>query len=425
MTRKFTRCAAVAACLAAAAFAGDTTWTSTTRFSGFTSFEFGQIYKGQYMSGPISHWWMERVRSRIQLSSSITDWSRLALGIECEYQTTFRHSSVGSEAADFYLNPSLHQAEGIVTLLKKAALSLELGIGYFPYKYNENVRNMGEYFFRMRPYPGWMDNQFDLSFARLIGSHLRFVYGEDERFLKITNDMIINSTTQTPMFDYSITDIARFELGKIATVGGGFSLNRIFPVDSTLTTPDGEIWTQDTNVHYTSKSTNILGFFSFDPKEIIPLDLLGKNDLIFYGEAAIMGLKNYPGRYDSLWQRIPIMGGFNFPAFKLLDVVAVEVEWWGNQWPNSLYQVYFNNGKPRPDGYNMGWDTLRQYKVNDNWKWSFYMRKSIKNIQIMAQAARDHIHGQYRSGVGMERDWDEVCGRPEYWYYMLKVQYNF
>ena len=49
---------------------------------------------------------------------------------------------------------------------------------------------------------------------------------------------------------------------------------------------------------YTFAGTKIMARFSFDMKGLIPADslfgLLGKEDLKLYGEATILGLKNYP-----------------------------------------------------------------------------------------------------------------------------------
>ena len=41
---------------------------------------------------------------------------------------------------------------------------------------------------------------------------------------------------------------------------------------------------------------------------------------------ALIGVKNYPGWYSERpEERMPIMAGFNFPTFKILDVLSIEV----------------------------------------------------------------------------------------------------
>ncbi len=67
--------------------------------------------------------------------------------------------------------------------------------------------------------------------------------------------------------------------------------------------------------------------------------LFGKNDLKLYAEGAILGCENYPGWYNNIYDRMPIMFGFNFPTFKLLDVLAIEAEYFPSPYKNS-YHVY-------------------------------------------------------------------------------------
>jgi len=56
---------------------------------------------------------------------------------------------------------------------------------------------------------------------------------------------------------------------------------------------------------------------SLDPKTFLPFSgIFGKRDLKLYGEALVIGLKNYKEIYNKIWQRIPITFGFNFPGFK-------------------------------------------------------------------------------------------------------------
>ncbi len=401
------------------------TLTNGTIISGYSSFEFGQFPKAEYMERPLNHWWIEDMRARLECTATLNDWTRIRVGIECEYSPTFRHSNVGSIASEFFIRYYPHQAEGILSFLRNDRARLELGIGYFPYKYNEDVRNLGEYFFRMRPYPGYIDTKFDFPLERLLGSRLHSDFSVGSGFIKLTNDLLLLSATQAPVYDLSIAYLGRVTFGNIGHIGFGLDLNRCLAANDSLTTPPDDIYVDSLNntYHYSSKSTNVLCYASFDPKALLRSDLFGKEDLKIYGEAAIMGTKNYPYRFDSLWQRIPVMGGINIPTFKVLDVFACEVEWWGNPWPNSLYLMYFSNARPKPQGVDQRYDTLTRYKISDNWKWSVYAKRSFKNMEIIAQIARDHFHGFY---VDLsEKDWYEVCARPNSWYYVLKFKYNF
>src|SRR5690606_23264128 len=76
---------------------------------------------------------------------------------------------------------------------------------------------------------------------------------------------------------------------------------------------------------------------AFDPKPLLGgLPMLGSNDLVLYGEAALLGVKDYPIFYDDWTKRVPVMIGFNLPTFKFLDVLAVEAEYYGSEYPDNF-----------------------------------------------------------------------------------------
>ena len=55
--------------------------------------------------------------------------------------------------------------------------------------------------------------------------------------------------------------------------------------------------------------------------------------------------------YSDIWQRIPVMFGFNFPTFRLLDYLSCELEWYGCSYSPSLYDLEgFKYLLPLPDG---------------------------------------------------------------------------
>ena len=139
---------------------------------------------------------------------------------------------------------------------------------------------------------------------------------------------------------------------------------------------------------------------SIDLKKFIPIDIFGKQDLHLYGEAAFLGLKDYPQNfrggisYDKIRERMPIMAGINLPAFRLLDVLSVEVEYFDNPFPNDIGAIT-QQGLPIPGaiGENGGTDYREMdiYKT-DNLKWSVYASKTFAgNYTAMLQIASDHI----------------------------------
>ena len=69
----------------------------------------------------------------------------------------------------------------------------------------------------------------------------------------------------------------------------------------------------DSTGHYTFAGTKLMARASFDFKPFFKSfsdRFLGPNDLKIYSEAAILGVKDYPGYYSKLRDRIPRMIGF-------------------------------------------------------------------------------------------------------------------
>lgn len=163
-----------------------------------------------------------------------------------------------------------------------------------------------------------------------------------------------------------------------------------------------------------------MGRITIDPKTLFDIDnLFGTEDLKLYGEVDVLGLKNYSYWYDDITERLPIMFGFNFPTFKLIDVLSLEAEYY--KWPfeTSYLNNIVRNSNPLPDNA-IGWDK-NLYKYDD-WKWSLYIKKTVfEGFSVTMQLARDHMHETYQDGYPWQ---GESVQRGNQWYWRAKFCYS-
>lgn len=352
-----------------------------------------------------------------------------------------------------------------------------LEIGIFPFKYNHNVRNLGEYIFRTGCYPGYIHSEgFDISDRQLSGIHLtnNLFNGVIKNDLFFTSELYLY-----PSKDFSLTfltDITPVP-NRVINFGAGVQLFRFLSVDDAYTTPtkyeqmygspetksapNWYINSSGDTAFYTFAGTKIMGRLAFDPKPLFGSpDIFGSEDLKLYSEAIILGVKNYPTSLDSsnlynrpinefgynkLFEKMPIMFGFNFPTFKLLDVLSMEVEYYGKKYVNRV-PIYANSNNmlrlPLPydpkiyQGYPYG-DSLTHrpeasgkysretYKAGAaQWKWSIYAKRTLfERFNITLQFARDH--SLIKTGLAQNVDFEEIFIKNKQWYWMLKFGYSF
>ena len=270
-------------------------------------------------------------------------------------------------------------------------------------------------------------------------------------------DALLTTETQvSPLGDWSLSFLAGYKTGRLFDVGAGVSFERLFTtasdsVNSPKYSANGYLTSSGEQKYYSFGGTKLMARASFDPKSLLPEDisgLLGKEDCKLYAEAAILGLNNttaympnidsagdtlgyirdtaYASNYYSkLWQRIPIMIGFNVPCFKLFDVLSLEVEYYQWPYPNSYFAEYGSTtGEiPVPTKIINGRATAYDY-THDSWKWSIYAKITIvKGFSVIAQFSRDHTHHDIFSEA--QRDDEEIFTKNKHWGWWTKLQYNF
>ncbi len=331
----------------------------------------------------------------------------------------------------YYYYFYLWQAELTHRLIDNSGLLLDVGGGYFPYKYDGLARNLGEYLFRSTTYPQTLTTEFDYPYATLAG-----LYAKSSYTLVINKfglDVIANLNSDWyAICDVNLSFLASWNLARIFEIGAGVSFCNILSADESQTTPKNvntAYLSGNDTLYYTFRGTKLMARASIDPKRFFPKSsLLGDADLELYGEAALLGVQNYPRAlnspiwYGSILERIPVMMGFNLPAFKFLDTLSVEGEWWGNRYPNSLEGVV-NDEVPLP--FISGTSTIDStlYK-NDDWKWSVYACKTFaRHYRIAFQVASDHM--RTFAWDWDRQDWEEALRGPNKWYYVLKFGVMF
>jgi hypothetical protein len=454
------------------------------KFSGVVDFSMGEVMRGKYRTTvidmgyfqdpelkcdiPVSHIWFGNPLARFNLEFSPGDRLKMLLGFEgnlflnnfpTEYKTS-ASANGGLPVFPQYMDWRIHQAQGIMSLLKDETVSLDLSLGVMPYKYNPEVRNLGEFMFRSGTYPFFLINNFNFPLARLTGLRLNFTYGSEalsvcaDQFALIERDL-------PPLNDISFATAVGAKILNIVDVGAAVNFARAIPVNSTLTSSKNGIYV-DTSAgypdtgYYTFQGTKVMARMTVDPfgmlrsdKESIIGELLGENGGKIYGEWAIIGLKNYPASFETLdfvgldpknpWgytkisERMPWMAGINLPMWKLLDVCAFEVEKYPAPYPNDYYQACYNQVIPVPTFVHMyrtppngtpGYDSAAY--AADRWYWSLYIKKKLLNhFSIIGQVARDHMRWDVNTGLEFNYDTEEIMPKAGQWTWRIGMLYEF
>lgn len=443
---KMTIIAAVAVCISTT-FGADRLYDSVT-FFGYGALQAGQLVRGYYYpqeqwsaSALITHRWDESVRTEFGATFYQGPSLKINLGTEYDYDffTIIPTSSINDQATPaftFYGDLKIHRADMEYGFFSSDNLSLKVQLGYFPFKYSPQATDFGEYLFRSGCYPNIIVNEFDWPETRLLGVNLEaLLWGT------VRQNLMVTSETTYPTQDLSLAYLANADLlGDALELGAGIQASRILPVDPSRTTPHTVAdtiavnpVTHDTSF-YTFAGTKVMARVCFDIKKLAPMDFLGGEDLKIYGEGAILGLKNYGSYYDKISERMPVMFGFDVPAFKALDLLSVEAEYYSNPYFNDDFLAVYPQNFYTPAIPDVNSASSEQTNTDHGvvttsvhrWKWSVFARKDLgRNFQIVAQAARDHSRFQnpkYNEPYYLF-DGDVTVGAKD-WYYLVRLVWN-
>lgn len=320
---------------------------------------------------------------------------------------------------------------------------LRLKIGVFPFKYNENAKNLGEYMFRTYTYPTIIFTG-GLTRVNSAGVQLNGI-DANTKLGGFDNDLLVTvKTDQTPSAALSLTEILSYSLGGgIFKVGAGWQLDNFYDPSKIGT---GKYDVQQYNYYYkladgTYKAKKGQGSMAeFVPGTDVAVDsgrlsftgqkamfqatldigkainspILSEKDLRLYFEAIVLGLENRPLYYQKRADRTAYAFGFNFPTFRLLDVLAAEAEYCSNPYPNDAGNATLNLS-PTPLPASFG-------KVKrDNVKWTVYASKTlVPGFSVTGQVANDHMRLVDYFGHTNDRD---VMPEGKNWYWSLALGY--
>jgi hypothetical protein len=399
--------------------------------------------------------WLENIDGGVKLTRQVTPTllGRLNFGFTVNASRVRQDNGISYELSAKMFSLALLDATMQYTRsgFLGSADNLTVEMGYFPFKYNPQSTNLGEYLFRSGTYPGVIVSGFENS--NVDKPKIAGVHGAWGISPWVAIDALLNTELDLyPLRDLSATAIATGAWPKIATLGFGVQFAHLIVMDAKKTTPgldkkrypkvdqwvgyaDPDTTKKDTT-WYTFKGTKLMGRATLDIKGMIEgitgeLSFLGKEDLKLYGEAAILGVKNYPGWYHRRNERIPAMAGINLPAFNLLDVFSIEVEHYGSPYWNSQENIWKStspvpyNGTNNGMWYNEWADSLA--KTDDDFKWSIYASKKLSTwLRISGQIACDHTpRNWYTAAPPSYVKYTEMVPRSQDWYFMLRTMFYF
>ena len=326
-------------CMARTGAAEDTAGAGTISIAGAGELETSELMRARVLSGNINstqfHLWMNHLLATLNFEARPLEYAKLRGSFEFREYTYFI-STTYNQGDFLYQEFFVREAQGILSLIRNGPVSLELAVGLMPYKYNPEVRDLGEFLFRSGTYPFYLLNEFNRPFARLTGLRLGAKGGSENLSWKF-DGLALTERELRPFWDFSFAAIAGVNFMKMVDIGAGVDFAHCISVDSRLTSPDTNVtqyvkdsvydaglgvWQYDYG-HYTFKGTKLMAHATIDPLRTLRGDresfigqLFGENGGKIYGEWAIIGLENYPANrsnlqvtnpfgYDKLNQKMP------------------------------------------------------------------------------------------------------------------------
>jgi hypothetical protein len=101
----------------------------------------------------------------------------------------------------------------------------------------------------------------------------------------------------------------------------------------------------------------------------------------------------------------------------MLDVLALELEYFNNPYPNSFYGP-FEQCAAVPYDFNA--------QTHAKWKWSVYAKRSIgKHFFAVVQVGRDHEIPLSNASAQTVQNYTDLLLNPGDWWWTAKTEFDF
>lgn len=419
--------------------------SENVRIGGYGYWQIGQIVDGynyKLQSG-VEHEWQNNLLIGLSIRATPSEHLEIVLSPEFYLNYPFPQQNNSPKSVRPFGIAYINEARGQFSFGNAEEPFLKLDLGMFTFKYNHEVRNLGEYLFRTGTYPTYILNDFDFPAARLLGLHASF-----DPLENLHADVLFTTEAYMyPLYDFSLTGIVSYKLFNALDVGAGIDFARFFPVSDNRTSPEykasdnasfNSYITQNGDTSfYSFKATKAMVRAAIDIKALFgSSEIFGAEDLKLYGEVCWVGIGGYNAQetfdsaqniayhawYNSLNERTPRMIGLNIPTFKALDVLSFEFEYFPSVIPNDFTNV---NRLLTPVPYiNGGVNSYNRDDYNDGFfRWSLYAKRMIvQGFSIAGEAAFDHFRTTLEDGSPFE---GESLTKAGNWHWKLKFGYAF
>ena len=382
---------------------------------------------------------LQRTAVYLNQTTTINDRLAIKIGVGGLFYYAFPASPTDPTSRSLRFGPGVGQAQGVYSVGDLNNPSWKIQFGYFPYKYNQDAKDLGEFLLRDGTYPGYeVTGTAGWSFinsALYMASGLRV----NGNFLdgKLTADLnVFIERDIEPNHDLSPSVVLNYKPSELLDFGAGAEFAHLISFtphvlkgrqyliqgDSVL----DQAAPIDSGDRFTFQGVKLMARASANFGSLLNNPWIGKEGLKLYVEGAILGVKNYPVYYNDILARMPIMVGINLPTLNFFDVLSVEYEYRKWDFINSTAQIVDIN-YPYWDvsisDFYAGKNTANSeaIKAQDN-KWSVYGKKTItKGISIYAQAASDWVRGIDQNNNLTKLS---ITQRPSQWYYLFRLEFG-